>query len=168
LKVTYLPEGFIASKRRAVGERPELTVLRRRARASNVPMNTAMSGGAQLEDLWQKLSDIANPEVAQVTDGLKAFRLKIVEEIEKDPAELITWLYENQGVRRFDASNRFFIVLVNTKNFFDSWKMKRALPALRDATQKYLDQKKRVGMELAFQWEGAQYRVISDALIVRN
>jgi len=34
----------------------------------------------------------------------------------KNPAELIKWLYEEQGERRFDAANRFFLILVDLRN----------------------------------------------------
>lgn len=168
LKVTYLPEGYIASKRRLAQARPELTLLKQAARANGIPIDPRMSAGNQVEDLWQKLSDYPQPGVRELVQGLTSFRLRLIDEIEQDPSELITWLYENQGVRRFDASNRFFIVLVNTKNFFESWKMKRALPTLKEVTNKYLNEKKRIGIRLSFSWEGRKYEVVSDALVVRN
>src|SRR5208337_5013298 len=38
LKVTYLPEGFLAQDRQQSGLRPELTLLKRAARQFNIPM----------------------------------------------------------------------------------------------------------------------------------
>jgi hypothetical protein len=51
-------------------------------------------------------------------------KLTIVEDAKRSPKELIVWLYENQGEMRFDASNRFFLILVNSSNLSESWKQR--------------------------------------------
>jgi hypothetical protein len=43
----------------------------------------------------------------------------------QNPLELMKWLYEEQGLRRFDAANRFFIILIDSNNLEESWKLKR-------------------------------------------
>ena len=81
-------------------------------------------------DLWAKVSDHPSAECKQLIVELVNFRNTLVTEIEADSGGLIRWLYENQGDRRFDASNRLFLVLVDQRNYFDSWKLKRAKPLM--------------------------------------
>ena len=71
-------------------------------------------------------------------------------------------------MRRFDASNRLFLVLVNEGNYFDSWKLKRAKELLSGAIGSYLDNldPNDIGREVDFQWEGRTYSSTSDALFV--
>ena len=49
----------------------------------------------------------------------------ILEQVLKNPKGLIVWLYENQGVRRFGANNRLFVVLASKSNWEESWKLKK-------------------------------------------
>src|SRR6266481_261285 len=62
LKVTYLPEGYISAKRRAAGERPELTLLKRAARQHALPIASDLAAAALLQDLWAKVADHPAPE----------------------------------------------------------------------------------------------------------
>lgn len=82
-------------------------------------------------------------------------KLTIVEDAKRSPKELIVWLYENQGEMRFDASNRFFLILVNSSNLSESWKLKRNIPFLKqeidthlDSTAQDVDQ-----LDIRFHWE---------------
>jgi hypothetical protein len=43
----------------------------------------------------------------------------------KNPIKLAIWLYENQGVQRFGADNRLFVVLLDKNNPEKSWELKR-------------------------------------------
>lgn len=98
---------------------------------------------------------------------MKDKRLEYLESAISDPVEIITWLYENQGVRRFDASNRLFLVLVDRDNFFDSWKLKRAKPLLANKIYSHLEEVSDTpGFEISFEWEGAHYDVTSDIIFV--
>jgi hypothetical protein len=168
LKVTYLPEGYIADKRRESKIKPELTLLKQSARTLSIPIDTDLSPAEQLENLWMKHIEFNNTDQNSLVKELEAFRNKLVDDVIRNPDDLIKWLYENQGIRRFDASNRFFIVLVNTSNFFEGWKLKRALPLLRQATSEYLNTKSHIGRAVTFEWENVQYSVTSDILIIKN
>ncbi|MCJ7502245.1 MAG: hypothetical protein MUP80_04205, partial [Acidobacteriia bacterium] len=88
----------------------------------------------------------------------------------RDSGGLIRWLYENQGVRRFDASNRLFLVLVNTQNYFASWKLKRAKDLLERDIGRYLDavSGNHVGRRIQFDWEGERHTATSDAVFVMH
>lgn len=168
LKVTYLPEGFIREWRSWQGDRPEITVLKRVARECSVAFDNDLPESRLLQFLVSRLAD--HPQIAakQAVQTVLAKRREALQECTEDPALLIRWLYENQGVRRFDASNRLFLVLVNEGNYFDSWKLKRAKELLSGAIGSYLDNldPSDIGREVDFQWEGRTYSSTSDALFV--
>ncbi len=83
------------------------------------------------------------------------------------PQSLICWLYSNQGVRRFDASNRLFLVLVDCGDFFDSWKLKRAKPLLVKRIHAHLDSMQ-AGYDVRFSWEGETHEVTSDVVFIAH
>lgn len=169
LKVTYLPEGYLKEKRQAASLRPELTLLKRAARTHGLPVSANLADAALLHDLWAKVSDHPSAECKQLIAELVNFRDALVTAIEQAPTELIRWLYENQGDRRFDASNRLFLVLVDQRNYFDSWKLKRAKQLLEEKIRAYLDGcGNNPGRHIDFAWEGEAYSTISDVLVVRH
>ena len=169
LKVTYLPEGYIKVKRHVAGLRPELTLLRRVSRTHHLPIPADLADAALLQDLWAKVANHPSAECRQTIDGFVKFRDGLVNGIEKDPSELIRWLYENQGERRFDASNRLFLVLVDQRNYFDSWKLKRAKSLMEENIGRYLNTcGNHPGRRIKFDWKGVRYSTVSDVLVVRQ
>lgn len=169
LKVTYLPEGYLKEKRQAADLRPELTLLKRASRTHGLPISADLADTALLQDLWAKVSDHPSPDCKQLIAELVNFRNALVAGLEGDPAALIQWLYENQGDRRFDASNRLFLVLVDQRNYFDSWKLKRAKPLMEATIRGYLDAcGNNPGRRIEFTWEGERYSTVSDVLVVRH
>jgi len=169
LKVTYLPEGYLKEKRQAADLRPELTLLKRASRTHGLPISADLADAALLQDLWAKVADHPSAECRQLIAEFVDFRNAIVTGIERDPCGLIRWLYENQGDRRFDASNRLFLVLVDQRNYFDSWKLKRAKPLMEEKIRGYLDScGNNPGRRIEFDWEGERYSTVSDVLVVRH
>ncbi len=169
LKVTYLPEGFLADKRRAHAQRPEATLLKAAARTHRLPISAGLPASAMLQDLWNKVSDHPSAECRQLITDLRGYRKGIVDGFAADPEELIRWLYENQGERRFDASNRLFLVLVDERNYFDSWKLKRAKPLMEARIHQHLDRYgTHPGRQIDFDWNGERYSAVSDVMIVRQ
>lgn len=168
LKVTYLPEGYIAEERRALDLRPEITVLKALARQFKVHYDRGMSETHLLQDLWIKLADHPSQQVIDGLRELKETRDRILEGAILDPSALVRWLYEQQGARRFDAANRLFLILVDKSNYFDSWKLKRAKPLLVDRIHAYLDEAgTSPGRDIEFQWtDGQVYEVLSDVIFV--
>jgi hypothetical protein len=128
-----------------------------------------LADAALLQDLWAKASDHPSPNCRQLIVELVEFRDALITEIEREPGELIRWLYENQGDRRFDASNRLFLVLVDQRNYFDSWKLKRAKPLMEEKIRGYLDGcGNSPGRRIEFDWEGDHYSTVSDVVVVRH
>lgn len=167
LKVTYLPEGFIKKKRQEAGQRPELTLLRQFARSHGMAFDADLPDTPLIEDLWTKVRDHPNNRAGELVSGLRRFRDALVDECVSDPSELIRWLYENQGVRRFDAANRLFLILINRRDYFSSWKLKRARDLLVSEVSDILDAFDPSGRELIdFQWQGATYQALAATVFV--
>ncbi len=167
LKVTYLPEGYIKHCRQVINKKPELTLLKQWARRYRVTFSNSLPDNRLLSDLWNKASDHPSNDSTKLLSELSDFRKQLVNKAKSDPDYLIQWLYENQGVNRFDASNRLFLILVDYSNFFLSWKLKRAKPLLASEISSYLDNTpSSPGRILGFTWEGTNYTVVSDAIII--
>lgn len=167
LKVTYLPEGYISEKRRSEGLRPEITLLRRFCREHSIHFDRNLSEARLREDLWAKVGDYPSNSASRLISDLKSKRVQFLQSAIDNPVELIRWLYENQGVRRFDASNRLFLVLVDRDNFFESWKLKRAKPLLINKIHNHLNATPDMpGFEVTFQWDQDEYVVTSDIIFV--
>jgi hypothetical protein len=170
LKVTYLPEGYLKDRRSSQGLRPEVTLLKREARNLGIHFDTTLPEARLLELLWSRLSDHPSEITQSLIRELSEHRRSALNECVRNPDELIRWLYENQGVRRFDASNRLFLVLVNTQDYFASWKLKRAKDLLEHEIGRFLDgvQAGHVGRRILFNWEGEQYTAVSDVVFVQH
>ena len=167
LKVTYFPEGYIKDKRRKASLRPEITVLKKFCRSQGISFSSQLPESRLLEDLWKKVEDHPSSGARELISSLRQKRLELIESANSHPEGIIRWLYENQGVRRFDASNRLFLILIDTHNFFESWKLKRAKPLLVHRIHKHLDEVgHNPGHEIEFVWEGYQYITTSDAIFI--
>lgn len=167
LKVTYLPEGYIKEKRKEAKQKPENTLLKKLCKELKIHFSEDMPEGHLLEDMWKKISDHPSDKAKDLIKSLKDFRLEIIKNCLADSEDLIKWLYENQGVRRFDASNRLFLVLVDKSNFFESWKLKRAKPLLISQIHKHLDSVNgKLGDDIEFDWDGEKYKTVSEIVYV--
>lgn len=169
LKVTYFPEGFMAIKRRGKGLRPELTELKRFANDNNIPFDKEATNNEIFTELLNRISE-DNSAVSR--DFIKQFnrnRKQIILETIKKPTELIKWLYEEQGIRRFDAANRFFLVLIDLKNLEESWKLKRNKKLLQMKIRTYLNNNKRINfnkLKVTFNWQGKTYSTYATILFI--
>ncbi|MBN1899789.1 hypothetical protein JW926_00520 [Candidatus Sumerlaeota bacterium] len=137
----------------------------------NIPFDLKVTylpeGYIKLEDLWTKVKDHPSEEARELIHQLRDKRLKILDLAKNKPSRLIKWLYENQGVRRFDSANRLFLVLVNCENFFESWKLKRAKPLLIEKIHGHFDLLDDLpGFEITFRWENVNYRTRSDIIFI--
>ncbi|MGO8674416.1 MAG: hypothetical protein ACLQVX_00945 [Limisphaerales bacterium] len=169
LKVTYLPEEYLMGKRKEAGKRPEVTLLKQTAKQNGLPIDDSLAKAALVQDLWFKVSDHPAPACKALIAELIAFRNELVARIEENPDDLIRWLYEYQGERRFDASNRLYLVLVDQRNYFDSWKLKRAKALMEERIAEYLHGCGNApGRRINFTWKGEQYSAVSDLVVVRQ
>lgn len=129
LKVTYFPEELMKAELKKRGFGVELTKVKKQCRSLNIFIPTDYSDKQLLVHLYNKLCEDGRSD--NFINELNGLKKETIREYEKDPQKLKVWLYENQGEKRFDASNRLFLVLTDENNYFDSWKMKRQIPFLR-------------------------------------
>lgn len=169
LKVTYFPDGYMTLLRRDAGLRPELTELKAFCRGAGIWFDVNTPASTLFAELLAKITEHPSRDAQNFIDEFKATRSRFVAETIRDPRNLIVWLYENQGVRRFDASNRFFLILVDIKQMEESWKLKRNKALLAEGINRHLS-----GMRLEnidnlryeFRWQDSIYETFADILFI--
>ena len=167
LKVTYLPEGYIKSHRKSRDLRPELTLMKSLARTLDIGFDASVPDSVLIPDLWRKLDDNPQHSARKLISELQEYRETLLDDCIANPESLVRWLYENQGTRRFDASNRLFLLLVDKSDFFSSWKLKRARHLISENVNNYLTGVNQYpGFELDFLWKGETYSTDADIIFV--
>lgn len=85
----------------------------------------------------------------------------------ENPRELAIWMYENQGVQRFGADNRFFVVLLDKENPERSWELKRDFALVFQKIDNFL-YKETVSKndEIIFTFGKRTYTAVTKALII--
>ena len=169
LKVTYFPEGFMKRKRRERGLRPELTLLKSFARQNQIHYDRNSSDDAIFQELITRITESPSHVAKDFIQEFHRTRREIINETIANPRELIVWFYENQGTRRFDAANRFFLVLIDRNNLEESWKLKRNKEILEAGINTFLNENRNVdfsNFQLDFNWEGANYRSHATCLFI--
>jgi hypothetical protein len=170
LKVTYFPIGYLAKKRKDLKQPAELAEMKSFARKINFKYNRKQKPKDIYNELLTRFNESENDEIRLFVQKLNTQRWNIISASIKKPQELITWLYEQQGERRFDSANRLFLILVDRNYFFDSWKMKRNIELLRGKINNYLDilvSSEIQNRKIEFVWgAGNKYTAVSDILFV--
>ena len=171
LKVTYFPEQLLAEKLRETGYGNELTMLKRICRELSIYIPNDIGPKPLKQHLYTKVSEDQREEAKEFISKLKQYKKDIISEAESNPKELKKWLYENQGEARFDASNRFFLVLTDETDMSNSWKLKRNVIFLKEKIDKHLKGLKdsMSNLETEFYWKNDQktYKCKSDILFLK-
>lgn len=139
LKVTYLPAEYIRYKRKEKGYPVELTFLKKKASEAKISFDKKKKNNAIYYEIVEKMKDRNDDFCLSILNTLKNEKLEILNEVQANPKILATWLYENQGEMRFGSENRLFLVLVDTEDFNNSWKLKRNIELLKPTIMGYLD-----------------------------
>lgn len=171
LKVTYLPAEFIKFKRKEMGFPVELTFLKTKATEAKITFDKKAKDADIYYEIVEKMKDKNDDFCNKVLTKLKNEKLEILNDVQNNPIILTKWLYENQGEMRFGAENRIFLVLVDTDDFNNSWKLKRNLDILKPAIINYLDDFKNKNinkLKISFGYKGKQqiFTSISDIIFV--
>jgi hypothetical protein len=171
LKVTYLPMEYIKQKRNEKGLPVELTFLKSQAKAAGILYDKHAKPNDVYYEIVEKMKDCSDGCCKRFLARLQKEKLSILQDAQKQPKTLAKWLYENQGEMRFGAENRLFLVLVNTSNFADSWKLKRNIDLLKPSIVSYLNNFKQRNMkdlELSFSFKGKpnSFKVLTDIIFV--
>lgn len=73
----------------------------------------------------------------------------------------------NQGEMKFGAENRLFVILVDTVNMSQSWKMKRAFSLIEPKINNYLDQFNEKSLkEIDFVFKKNNHKALADAIFI--
>ncbi|WP_204104779.1 MULTISPECIES: hypothetical protein [Spirulina sp. CCY15215] len=139
LKVTYFPEQLMKEKLRDCGYGNELTRTKKICRNLNIHIPDDLKNEALKSHLQGILKERQDQRARNFIDELNYQKIEIINSSMNNPNELKVWLYENQGEMRFDASNRFFLILVNNTNLSESWKIKRNIVFLREKINEHLE-----------------------------
>jgi len=169
LKVTYFPDGYMGVLRKAEGLRPELMELKAFCKREGIFFETDKPTSVLFSELLAKVSEYPSKAAREFMAAFKATRARLIRQTIKNPTALKVWLYENQGLRRFDASNRFFLILADLENLEESWKLKRNKKLLVNAIHSHLDaitSKAVRNLRLEFTWKEETYETCADALFV--
>ena len=170
LKVTYFPEQLMKDELKKIGFGNELTETKRVCRKLGISIPNDLGDEELKLHLQNKLNECVDPSAKEYLTNLKKLKLQIIEQYKSKPHDLMVWFYENQGEMRFDASNRFFLVLINNSNFTESWKIKRNIIFLKENINSHLaDIKNRTqSMEIEFYWKKTEttYSCKSDILFL--
>jgi len=171
LKVTYFPEQLLKNKLRDNGYGNELTKLKRICRELKIFIPSDLKNKALKLHLHNKIAEDQRTEAKEFIAELKEQKRIIIQEAEDNPTELKKWFYENQGEARFDASNRFFLVLTDETDMSNSWKLKRNIVFLRENINEHLDDLSMdmSSLETEFYWHKDQqtYNCKSDILFLK-
>jgi hypothetical protein len=171
LKVTYLPAEYIKTKRNEKGYRIELTYLKKKAEEAKISFDKKAKPADISYEIIEKMNDRNDTFCMDVLTTLKNEKLQILKEVQDNPKILATWLYENQGEMRFGSENRLFLVLVDTEDFGNSWKLKRNLDLLKPTILNYLDSfknKKIDDLKVSFEFKGKPqtFTTLADIIFV--
>jgi len=171
LKVTYLPAEYIKQKRKEKGLPVELTFLKQRAKAANISFDKYAKPTDVFYEITEKMKDRNDDISKQTLQSLKAEKVEILKETQVNPRILAKWLYENQGEMRFGSENRIFLVLVDTEDFNNSWKLKRNIDLLKPTIISYLDRfknKRTNDLRIDFEFKGKprRFSALTDVIFV--
>jgi hypothetical protein len=169
LKVTYFPDGYMSLLRRNEGLRPELTELKAFCRQAGIWFENNTQQDILFTELLAKISEHPSDAARDFIAEFRAIRARLIQQTIQNPTDLKIWLYENQGVRRFDAANRFFVILVDLNHLEESWKLKRNKVLLTDGINEHLDSMRPdtiSDLRLEFRWQNDTYETYADTLFV--
>ncbi|MBQ6843621.1 MAG: hypothetical protein IJO60_03170 [Agathobacter sp.] len=160
LKVTYFPKGLMKEKigdslYRLYGSKSELTCSKKIARKCNITIPTGLSEDALTICLYNLLNESIDDTAKEFLKNLYDIKKEIIDYYVTNPEELVKWLYENQGEMRFDAANRIYLVLIDSNNMYDSWKLKRNVKLLKKSIDEQMDKFDDNDLHnVSFTWDG--------------
>jgi hypothetical protein len=152
LKVTYFPGAYMRDKLKAVLGNYELTWLKHQAKAFGISPDSNLSDAEQCKFLREELENLSHSEV---------------DEARNHPEGLMQWLYENQSPRLFGAENRLFVVLVDSTDMEQSWKMKRAFSLIEPKVNEYLNTFNSQSLkQINFTFDKKAYKSLADIIFI--
>lgn len=149
----------------------ELTKMKNKCKDLGILIPDDLSDKALEQHLYSRLNEDHRIEAKNFISELKELKKKIINDAMDNPQELKKWLYENQGEARFDASNRFFLILIDENEIYNSWKLKRNIVFLREQINSHLNKisQQTENLDTKFYWKKDQkiYKCKSDILFIK-
>jgi len=161
LKVTFFPTQYMNDKLKAkLNGKSELSWLKQKAKENGIELSRAESPSV----ISEKIGASGHDEILQ---ELRDKRKEVIADAQTNKNDLMTWLYANQGEMRFGAENRLFVVLVDSLDMSQSWKMKRAFEQIEPAVNSYLDNFTNESLSrIDFAFKGNNYSSLADVVFV--
>lgn len=164
LKVTFFPNKFMESKVKDALGKSTLSWLKKKCKELGITCDRNTAENQQIYTLTEKLAEIKRTDI---TAELENLRSNIIKEAQENPLELMKWLYENQGEMRFGAENRLFLILADSSDLAQSWKLKRAFSIIEPKVEEYIacfsdKSLKRIN----FEYKKKEYTALSDTLFI--
>lgn len=174
LKVTYFPDELMKNSiakqlKEKYGSKSELTCAKNIAKELNITIPNDLNDKALTICINNLLKESIEEKAKCFIKDLNKMKKDVIEYYKNSPQELMIWLYENQGEMRFDAANRFYLVLVDSENIYESWKLKRNVNLLKKQIDNKLDNfDKNKLNKIKFHWakDGKDYYCISELLFI--
>lgn len=162
LKVTYFPGNFMSEKLKVkLGGMHELTWLKMKAKEKG------MGGMKEVKTVAVAAEKIGAAGHDDILSELRAKRKAVIDDAIRNKSELMKNLYEKQGEMRFGAENRLFLVLVDSSDMTQSWKMKRAFEQIEPAIVNYLNSFSKESLSrIDFTFKDKAYSSLADVIFV--
>ena len=158
LKVTYFPKEFLNDKRKDRNLGTELSSLKKFAKKNGMHYDTNGNDRQIFTELYRKLSESSEPEYLKFIDELKQTGREIIQGAMNDPVPLARWLYEKQSERRFDRVYRLYLILIDSANLEDSWKLKRNRDLVPNEIRSFISRDPHNEIkDITFAWKGREY-----------
>lgn len=164
LKVTFFPNQFMEEKLQSILGKKTLPWLKLKSKEYGITYDKKASDSQQLYEIKEKLMELDHKDIIQ---NLNDMRREIIDEAKQNPIEIMTWLYEHQGERRFGAENRIYLILYDTEEFENSWKLKRAYNLIKPIVTDYLNSFSSTQLkQIDFQFKDKKYKTLADTIFI--
>ncbi|MDE7195509.1 MAG: hypothetical protein K2N69_00650, partial [Helicobacter sp.] len=169
LKITYFPKEFLKIQRKNYGFGNEITLLKQIAKRYSLVFDKTDSDEIIKYQIVQQIKDAKINDLFLELQNIESQNQKIIHDTIHNKYMLIQWLYENQGDLRFGAENRLFVILIDSSDFSQSWKLKRNFRVIRPKIIDYLNGFSSVIFSnniINFVFHQKNYRALADVIFI--
>lgn len=164
LKVTFFPNQYMDEKIKLKLGKSVLSWLKTKGREFGIVSSTGDSESQQIYTLTEKFREQGHDNIVNSLNNVKS---EVIKDAQNNPVELMTWLYAHQGEMRFGAENRLFLILADSTDMSQSWKMKRAFSLIEPEVQHYLDRFTKQSLKkIDFTFKKQNYSSLADVIFV--
>ena len=164
LKVTFFPNQYMDEKIKVKLGKGILSWLKSKGKEFGITTSNDDSETQQIYTLSEKLSEQGHDDVIKALNDAKS---DVIKDAQNNPVELMTWLYAHQGEMRFGAENRLFVILADSTDMSESWKMKRRFHLIEPKVKAYLENFTDTSLKkIDFTFKKQNYTSLADVIFV--